>query len=58
MTWPIGTTPLTSQGAERVLQDLLQRLDQVNLCQTENQRETRLGLTKIIHSEVVKLLHA
>jgi hypothetical protein len=46
------------QGAERELQDLLQRLDQVNLCQTENQREKRLGLTKIIHCQAVKLLHS
>ena len=29
-----------------------------SLSQTENQREMRFGLTKIIHSEVVKLLHA
>ena len=56
--WSIRTAPLTSQGAERELQDLLQRLDQVNLCQTENQRETRLGLTKIIHCQAVKLLHS
>ena len=27
--WSIRTAPLTSQGAERELQDLLQRLDQV-----------------------------
>ena len=36
--WSIRTAPLTSQGAERELQDLLQRLDHVNLSQTtENQ---------------------
>ena len=56
--WPIRTAPLTSQGAERVLQYLLQRLDHVNLSQTENQREIRYGLTKIIYSQIVKLLHA
>ena len=53
-----STADITMQGAERELQDLLQRLDQVNLCQTENQREMRLGLTKIIHCQAVKLLHS
>jgi hypothetical protein len=56
--WQIRTRQLTSQGAERELQDLLQRLDQVNLSQAEDQRETRFGTTKqLIHSQA-KPLHA